>query len=146
MGDDTDSLSPDDWNYRNDERAEPGQLESLAAILSIGIGTVLSILYIFSGEPATGLVALVIGWGLPLLLTESGRKTLSHMMSEIDEGRSSSASQHQQQTGRSRSKQICSDCGWQNAHDNNFCHDCGAELGKGSDDTNIESAENSRDE
>ncbi|MFC6990201.1 zinc-ribbon domain-containing protein [Haloplanus sp. GCM10025708] len=36
----------------------------------------------------------------------------------------------QQQQGKpsSKSKQICSNCGWKNPKANNYCHDCGAEL------------------
>lgn len=39
-----------------------------------------------------------------------------------------SQQQQQQSSGSSEPKVVCSECGWQNPKNNNYCHDCGAEL------------------
>lgn len=37
--------------------------------------------------------------------------------------------QQQQTSSSSKSKIVCSNCGWKNPEDNNYCHDCGEKLG-----------------
>ncbi|WP_425492012.1 zinc-ribbon domain-containing protein [Haloplanus salinarum] len=56
-------------------------------------------------------------------LTKSGSKWRNNVKSYLN---SSSQTQIKKTT---RKKQICSSCGWQNSQENNFCHDCGTELG-----------------
>ncbi|WP_257627374.1 zinc-ribbon domain-containing protein [Haloplanus salinarum] len=126
--DDSDELSPSDWNYRHNERTEPSKAKAVIILSSIGFGIILSFFLIFSGDPFLGLVVLTIGL-LPMLSTKMAREDLKHMMTDHDEGRNHSGSQ-QQQISNSTAKQICSDCGWQNPHSNNFCIDCGRELGQ----------------
>lgn len=125
---DSDELSPSDWNYRHDERIKPSKIEAIASLSSIGLGIILSFFFSFSGEPFLGLVVLVIGIGLPMILTEKGRRGLNDMKRKYNEEKTGSSSQQQQEQQTSRSKQICGDCGWQNPRNNNYCNDCGEEL------------------
>lgn len=126
---DSEELSPGDWNYRHDERTELSNIEGIASLLSLGLGSILSFFFIFSGDPFLGLIVLAIGVGLPILSTKEARTDLKHWMIDHDEMENDSRSQNEQ-ISNSKSEQICSDCGWQNPHSNNFCIDCGGELGQ----------------
>lgn len=131
VGDDSDALEPSDWNYKHDERIEPSKSEAIASLLSIGLGILISFLFMLSGEPLFGLAALAVGIGMPAIFTELGRRmvndTIKNMKHEYKSGKESRYNQ-QNQTEVSKSKQICMDCGWQNPSNNNFCTDCGQEL------------------
>ncbi|WP_277541310.1 hypothetical protein [Haloarcula laminariae] len=125
---DSDDLSPSDWNYRNDSRNEPDKAVAIVSLLSVGVGILLSFWFSFSGNPLLGLVVLVLGVVLPLTLTEYGREELRRAKEQYKAGKKESYSQPKQNT-QSVSKQICKQCGWQNPRSNNYCIDCGEELG-----------------
>jgi len=120
-------LSPDDWNYRRDERIDPSKTESIASISSIGLGIVLSFWLTSTGNPVLALLVLAIGFGLPLFLTEGGQVMLKDAQRNYNEGKENSLSQQQEQQSGT-SKQVCSECGWQNPRQNQYCHDCGVQL------------------
>jgi len=65
-----------------------------------------------------GLVSVPL-WAI---LTESGLEWLNNLDS-------ASKSNTNTQTVNSSPKRICSSCGWQNEQTNNYCIDCGTELG-----------------
>lgn len=60
-----------------------------------------------------------------IIFTESGAKWY---MVKVVQSDSSQSTQTNYTSKKSRHKIICKDCGWQNTHENNYCHDCGTEL------------------
>jgi Na+-transporting NADH:ubiquinone oxidoreductase subunit NqrB len=84
-------------------------------------------------EPASGFLVFgfLIGGVAWALATESGRKSLEEFADIIEE---MDQQQPQQQQSVSTSSTVeknvvCSECGWKNPKSNNYCHDCGEELG-----------------
>lgn len=101
------------------------------AIIGIGAFLLGGILGASSNPAEPGFSFLVVGgfFGLVvwMAITKSGVAFRRTVASEMDE------SQQQQQVNRGRSEQtvVCRECGWQNPQSNNYCHDCGSELGAG---------------
>lgn len=58
------------------------------------------------------------------ILTKSGLQWRNNVSSYH------SSNNQTQTTKTPRKERICSSCGWQNSRENNFCHDCGTELGE----------------
>jgi ribosomal protein L40E len=76
-------------------------------------------------QPATGFFVIGgifagVAWAFA---TESGKEFREEVQENMDEA------QQQQASSSSQPKRICSECGWQNPQSNNYCHDCGSELG-----------------
>lgn len=68
-----------------------------------------------------GIITASIGF---ISITQRG-VIMKRMMSDLDLD-----TQQQSQTSSSPdSKRICPSCGWRNPDENNYCHDCGEELG-----------------
>lgn len=59
-----------------------------------------------------------------LFVTESGKKFRKEFAENMND-----MQQQQQASSSSKPKVVCSECGWQNPKTNNYCHDCGSELG-----------------
>lgn len=95
--------------------------QAFASLASFVIGLILTAFLYLSGEFLLGFLTLVISFGWPLVLTEEGRKMYR-------KAKQDSYNQQQQQGNPTKSKKICSDCGWKNPHSNNFCIDCGKKL------------------
>lgn len=55
--------------------------------------------------------------------TEEGKEFRKEFKKNMDD-----AQQTQQQNSSSAPSIVCSNCGWQNPEDNNYCHDCGEEI------------------
>lgn len=75
------------------------------------------------------------------IFTESGAQ---YYMDNIENSNQSTQTSHT--SASSQTNVICQSCGWQNSQDNNFCHDCGAELGDVSGETKTESTDNPQDD
>lgn len=84
-----------------------------------GLGAFISLLFLF----------LFLGF---LVGTEGGRKAAKKAIEDMQEEMENQNGQQQQQQvgGKSSSEptQVCSECGWKNPKNNNYCHDCGSEL------------------
>jgi len=71
-----------------------------------------------------GTVLIMIPIGLWFVFTKTGRESLNSFaesMEELEQGQ-------QGQNKKSKPKKICTECGWQNHVENNYCNDCGTEL------------------
>jgi len=97
------------------------KLKAFAILGSIAAGFVLCLWFYSQGQPLAGLIVLFTGIGGPMILTESGRYEIKKAMEDSNQSQTTHRKQNR--------KQICSECGWQNPHSNNFCIDCGRELG-----------------
>lgn len=85
-------------------------------------------------EPTYGffLFGVTFGGATWLVLTDSGRQfrqEFSEFKEEIAEEIDETKQQQQQIPSSSKPKIICGNCGWQNPKGNNYCHDCGEEVG-----------------
>lgn len=78
----------------------------------------------FAGSVFWGTTLLLVPLGLWFVFTESGREALE----SFAEGMNELEQSQQGQNKKSKPKQICTECGWQNHVKNNYCNDCGTEL------------------
>jgi hypothetical protein len=77
-------------------------------------------------DPVSGflIISLLLGGLAWAFATESGKK----FRDEVSENMDGMQQQQQQSDSNTQASQICSNCGWQNPANNNYCHDCGEEL------------------
>jgi hypothetical protein len=77
-------------------------------------------------NPVSGffIISLLVGGVVWAFATESGKK----FREEVSENMDDMQQQQQQSDSNTEASQICSNCGWQNPANNNYCHDCGEEL------------------
>lgn len=75
---------------------------------------------LLGGEATTAFVILVGGVFAVGMMTETGRSMVTEALEEIE-------NQNQEQASSDESR-VCSNCGWQNPVENNYCHDCGEKL------------------
>lgn len=59
------------------------------------------------------------------IFTESGARWAEDVTNSSDSNRTTQIQKNPEPSKES----VCQNCGWQNADDNNFCHDCGKEIG-----------------
>lgn len=75
---------------------------------------------LLSGDATTAFVILVGGVFAVGMMTETGRSMVSEALEEME-------NQNQEQASSDENR-VCSNCGWQNPNENNYCHDCGEKL------------------
>jgi uncharacterized paraquat-inducible protein A len=90
------------------------------------IGGILGLIFGILRDPPAPIGGFVIGYLLFLislvviLYTKLDRRRLL--------GRKQQQQQQQQVDQSSEPTVVCSECGWENTKDNNYCHDCGSKL------------------
>jgi hypothetical protein len=98
-----------------------------------GISLLGGILGAFSNpaEPVSGffVISFIFGGVAWAFATKSGTKFRKEFVDSMEE-----IEQQQQEQSVSTSSNVdqnvvCSECGWKNPNSNNYCHDCGEELG-----------------
>lgn len=106
--------------------ADTDPLTSWAIVISVfllgGIGSTL--LITDSNLVTFTIVGCLVAFPVWVVFTESGAEW---WVKEVMDSNSQELKQSSD-TMKSRSNIICQTCGWQNNHENNYCHDCGAEL------------------
>ncbi len=74
------------------------------------------------------LVGCLVASPFWIILTESGAEWYAKEVMDSSPEDLKKSSDTSTST-KSRSNVICQACGWQNSSENNYCHDCGEELG-----------------
>lgn len=112
----------EDTQYHSEEEEFYRFLGVLGAFVGGGIIGVLA----FPSDPLFGFMfcSLIFGMIFWLFATDDGRQFMENLAQEMEQSIDQS----------SGSKRICQNCGWQNPMENNFCHDCGTELGSEDND------------
>jgi hypothetical protein len=115
--DNQNELTPGDWNYTGPEaEREMTKIEGWISVTCLFGGLLISFWFIFVNlRPALGLLALGLGLAPVIYI---GKNTRDIHRDQEDS----------QQSNQSQSDQVCTECGWQNPHSNNYCIDCGGEL------------------
>lgn len=103
--------------------------EKLVLIGVISLLLSLSLVLVTNAHP----LAFLVYWGPFYMLghiigTETGRKSFKKHWKEA---REQNNQQQQYISSNSEPTKICSECGWKNPKENNYCNDCGFSLDSG---------------
>lgn len=111
------------WEKMEEDRQYMADYKRYSFILGSGLLFALIFGYIFGiwGALITGVIGVLVATAY---MTKPGL----HIMESLTDGADNS---QQVDTSNSQAEKnlICTDCGWQNPRSNNFCIDCGRELG-----------------
>lgn len=98
----------------------------------VGISLLGGILGAFSNpmEPVSGffVISFIFGGVAWAFATKSGAKFRKEFVDNI-EGMEQQQQQSVSTSSSTEQNMVCSNCGWKNPKSNNYCHDCGEELG-----------------